>query len=102
MFVCAAFEPYQGGERRQVHADSDHAAGEPQLAEARFPRRKEHAEVEPPARQDQARRGRLGHHQVLQHAARRQAVSATGVDAVRCDKIRLHSGRPCAGCTRST
>lgn len=99
MFVCAAFEPYQGGERRQVHADSDHAAGEPQLAETRFPCREEHAKVEPTARQDQARRCRLGHHQVLQHTAHRQADSATGVDAVQCDKSRLHSGRPYAWCT---
>lgn len=27
-FVCNAWELYQGGERGQIHADSDHTAGE--------------------------------------------------------------------------
>lgn len=49
--VCSACELYQVGERGQVHADCDHAAGEAKLAEPSVSLREEHWEVEPAADQ---------------------------------------------------
>lgn len=51
VFVCGACELYQVGERWQVHADGDHAAGESQLAETNVSISKKHGEVEPTADQ---------------------------------------------------
>lgn len=73
--VCV-YEPYQGRQRRQVHGDGDHAAGEAQLVETGFPLSEEHAEVEPTACQDQARRHHMGQHHFLQctHTHRNKQV----------------------------
>lgn len=86
--VC---EPYQGRQRRQVHGDGDHAAGEAQLVETGFPLSEEHAEVEPTACQDQAHHHHMGQHHFLQRAhthAQKHTQTRAGVQRqeMRCDE----------------
>lgn len=65
LHVASSQHFHQGRQRRQVHGDGDHAAGEAQLVETGFPLSEEHAEVEPTACQDQARRHHMGQHHFL-------------------------------------
>lgn len=62
VFACDACELYQVSERRHVHADGDHAAGETQLVELNVPISKKHGEVEPAAGQHNPSNEGLGGH----------------------------------------
>lgn len=69
-FVYAVCKPYQISERRQVHADSDHAAGKAQLAELSVSLWKEHGEIEPTTGQHHPCCKSLAHDLPLKHRQR--------------------------------